>query len=386
MFRRRLTTILAVALVAAAVPAQASAAEEPWTPVTPGPARPDDLEPAVLSDVAAVSPTDVWAVGSGWSNVEEPLITHWTGAGWTEAQEPAAPDFEYHLTGVDAVSARDVWAAGGGQSLSAPTFRAVAVTAHFDGTAWSMVPVPAPSATDSYALSDIDMVSATDGWAVGWVSGTKLFQPLVLRWRNGRWMRALLPVISGDSVLLNNVYARAADDVWAVGRQGDVGLVLHFDGTQWTRMSVPHSGTTDAWNELRGVTAVSAGEAWAVGTSCVAGEGDDVVCQPLILRLTGGVWRVVKQAGDTGTHLVGVVARSSDDVWAVGYDAPPGVQESNHTEHWNGDRFVTVPVSTGIAPRGGLASALEGVTRIPGTAELWAVGWRDNGPLAIRHG
>jgi hypothetical protein len=162
---------------------------------------------------------------------------------------------------------------------------------------------------------------------------------------------------------------------------------MHFDGVRWSRIGVPQGGVADADIRLRAVTAVSANEVWVVGDACVT-VVNSLACQPLILRLSGGVWRVVPTAGDRGTNLVGVVARSSNDVWMVGYDIPPGGQEANYVEHWDGQRLVTVPTDGGsFSTRGDLASALEAVTRIPGTAELWAVGWQASGvPQVIWHG
>lgn len=392
--RGRLPVVLTIALLAVPLPASATVAEAPWAPVAPALARPENLKSAGLSDVAAVSPTDIWAVGGGWSDIEETLIEHWTGAGWQRVKEPSVPNFHYDLWAVDAVSARDVWAVGDG-STPEQWPRATAVIAHYDGTSWSVVPAPVPPSSNSAVLansdtlSGVDMLSATDGWAVGWRdtwfdTGETTEQPLVMRWQNGQWVRAGLPDI--DDGMFEHVYARADNDVWAVGSSGRSALVMHFDGVRWSRIGVPHGGVADAVNGLRAVTAVSAGEVWAVGSACVQLD-EGTACQPLILRLSGGVWRVVPTAGDSGTNLVGVVARSSDDVWMVGYDLPAGGQEANYAEHWDGQRFTTVPADAGsVSTRGDLASALEAVTRIPGTAELWAVGWQAGNPQVIRHG
>lgn len=376
--RARLPIILTIALFAAAPPASATAAEAPWTPVTPAPSLPGTFG---LFDVAAVSPADVWAVGARWGNTGQPPVARWTGDGWNAVEPPVIPDFRYGFMAIDAVSARDVWAVGNGAPVS--DLGSVPVVGHYDGATWSVTPVPTASSSDT--LTDVDMLSATNGWAVGWRGTTELL-PLVMRWRNGRWATMSLPPVGDGSALLEHVHARAGNDVWAVGAQGDSALVMHFDGTRWSRIEVPDSGAADAFNTLSSVTAVSAGEVWAVGDSCVWGwNGNE--CQPLILRLSGGTWQVVPPAGDHGTNLKDVVARASDDVWVIGYEALPGGQESNHVQHWDGRRFTTVPADSGsFAARSGLASALEAVTRIPGTAELWAVGWQDNIPQVIRHG
>jgi hypothetical protein len=392
----RLRTVLMIGLLAAfvpayataAVPAYAAAAETPWTLVTPALARPDNLSSAGLFDVAAVSPADVWAVGGGWSDSEQPVIAHWTGADWRPVQAPPVPNFQYNLSAVDVVSARDVWAVGNGMASPSPDFATTPVIAHYDGTAWSLVPTPAPRSSDPDVLTDVDMISATEGWAVGWrgASAPKPLQPLIMRWHNGRWVRVSLSHIGGGNAMLQRVYARAGNDVWAVGSEGDSALVMHFDGVRWRRIGVPRGGVANASNELRAVTVVSPGDVWAAGAACFTRADGIVACQPLVLHLSAGVWRVVPTAGDRGTFLLGVVARASNDVWVVGYDLPQVGQESNYVEHWDGRRFVPVPADAGpLAAQGDPASALEDVTQIPGTTELWAVGWRDGDPQVIRH-
>jgi hypothetical protein len=382
--RRRLPTILTILLLAASPPAPATAAETAWTAVTPALARPDNYTSAGVSDVAAVSPTDVWTVGGGWGENDgsQNLIAHWSGAGWRQVVAPAAPSVVYRLSALDAVSARDVWAVG--NTLPSWNIPSTTVIAHYDGTAWSFAPVPPAQPANSYVLTDVDMVSATDGWAVGWRGGPpteKLeIAPLMMRWQNGRWGTVTLPDLDGADVTLQHLHVRSGNDVWAVGNQGDTALVVHFDGTRWSRIDVPRVDGDVLWS----VTAVSAGDVWAVGTSCVwDGVG---TCKPLVLHLSGGVWRVVPTTGDGGTHLVDVVARSANDVWVVGYGISPSGYESNHVEHWDGRRFTLVPADAGLfAAQGGLASALEAVTRIPGTTEVWAVGWQDSDPQVIRH-
>jgi hypothetical protein len=375
----RLLAVLTVTMLALSANV---AAETAWTPVFPAPALPGDLTAGRLVDVAAVSPADVWAVGQGLAGGDEaPLITHWTGVDWRAAETPSVPDL-HSFVAIDAVSADDVWAVGNGS---------VSVVMHYDGTEWSAT-TPSSSA---FVLTDVDMTSASDGWVVGWRMGTSGPRPLVMRWRNGRWAAVSVPPVGDGIGLLRHVYARAGDDVWAVGSLGEplIGqaplggpaLVMHFDGARWKQVEVPHGGDPDATNDLWSVTAVSADEVWAVGDSCVW-EWDRTPCQPLILRLSNGGWQVVPPAGDHGTNLRDVAARSGDDIWAVGYDLPPdGGQEADHVEHWDGQRFTTVPVDASRVVRGQPASALEAVTRFPGSDELWVVGWQDASPQVIRH-
>jgi hypothetical protein len=159
---------------------------------------------------------------------------------------------------------------------------------------------------------------------------------------------------------------------------------MHWDGTHWRRIESPNLGAAGVNNELHAVTATSATDVWAVGTAC---EVDPAVpCHPLALHLSGGAWQIVPTAGVSGTHLKAVVARSRNDVWAIGYDQRG--PETNHVEHWDGRRFTKVPAGPGI-PGSTVnevpASALTGAAMDPTSRALWAVGWTNNDTQVIRH-
>jgi hypothetical protein len=95
--------------------------------------------------VAAISPTDVWAVGyqRAANGGTKTLIVHWDGTSWTQVPAPDSrpriigpptnpPDFV--LNGVGADSASDVWAVGYHQTAVGNRFTLIL---HWDGTAWT---------------------------------------------------------------------------------------------------------------------------------------------------------------------------------------------------------------------------------------------------------
>ena len=63
-----------------------------------------------LNAVAAVSPTDIWAVGSDSTG---PLIENFNGTSWSQVTAPITGGA---LNGVSALSSDDVWAVGGSTS------------------------------------------------------------------------------------------------------------------------------------------------------------------------------------------------------------------------------------------------------------------------------
>jgi hypothetical protein len=68
-----------------------------------------------LNGVAAVSSTDVWAVGYSYDYYgggSDSLIEHWDGTAWTTVPSPNPGTALNYLNGVAAVSSNDVWAVG----------------------------------------------------------------------------------------------------------------------------------------------------------------------------------------------------------------------------------------------------------------------------------
>ena len=92
-----------------------------------------------LTAVAAVSPTDAWAVGWTGTNAPRTLIVHWNGQKWAPVTTPKPIAGE--LFGVTAVSAGNIWAAG---FAGPPTGTTSVLIMHWNGTSWSrLAGVPA---------------------------------------------------------------------------------------------------------------------------------------------------------------------------------------------------------------------------------------------------
>src|SRR4051812_37639934 len=78
-------------------------------------AQPPSLSPNVgtcsqLTGVAALSATDVWAVGSSCSrSIDRTLALHWNGRAWSVAKSPNVGVYGNSLRKVIALSPTDVW-------------------------------------------------------------------------------------------------------------------------------------------------------------------------------------------------------------------------------------------------------------------------------------
>lgn len=93
-----------------------------------------------LYGVAGSSANDVWAVGRRNPiknpNYYVPLMQHWNGTSWSTVKLPATPQ-DTELYDVAAISSTDAWAVGYGYTAGALTF-------HWDGTQWNTIHDPYP--------------------------------------------------------------------------------------------------------------------------------------------------------------------------------------------------------------------------------------------------
>jgi len=312
-----------------------------WTIVSsPNPSWPG-MDYATLESVVALSPTSAWAVGysEDFSTLRlNTLILHWDGSQWTivPSPNPAGLNQPNQLFAVTGESAHDLWAVGmsglypdeaplilrrgadprwrvvpndcsSPQTLGYKGLNAVfsiasndvwaagdAALCHWDGQDWSVVPSPQPRPEYleiAYPLLDLSGTGPNDVWAVGARiidNGQYLaWSTLIEHWDGTGWTAFYLP---GE--FMSGVAAVAPDDVWAVGTDGALPLILHYDGGSWSVVPAPQPPGLGG----RMADALSLGEqnVWAVGQSFES-DGDSRTFAIHAPNTTGGsVW------GNTG--------------------------------------------------------------------------------------
>ncbi|MHB8599988.1 MAG: beta propeller repeat protein [Ktedonobacteraceae bacterium] len=304
-----------------------------------------------LNAVAAVSATDVWAVG--WDSLGGTLIEHWNGTDW---QVGASPEVDGVFFGIAALSASNVWAVG--DSSTGPLIE------HWDGTVWQSVSSPAVAGG---GFTGISAQSASDIWAVGGQAGDKT---LTEHWDGTSWQVVASPNVSGTNSLLNSVSAVSATDVWAVGddaiyRGPSNTLIEHWDGQHWRIVPSPNGSTgKHRFNILWSVAAVSAQNIWAVGR---------VLDSTLNEHWDGSTWSVVSP-GLNGIAN-GVVAITATNIWAVGF-ALVNYSFDTFVEQWNGTRWQPVlsPNVTATTISATNENYLNGVSA-SSAHNIWAVGY-----------
>lgn len=121
---------------------------------------------AQLSGVAAIAPDDVWAVGDRndiAGEGQEPLIMHWDGGAWSVSPLPLFSEGPATLEDIAAISPDDIWTVGT-HTLSDGTPRPLLM--HWDGTTWSVAPAGASGGAGEW-FRGVDDVDECDVWAAG---------------------------------------------------------------------------------------------------------------------------------------------------------------------------------------------------------------------------
>jgi hypothetical protein len=309
-----------------------------------------------LLGAAAISDSEAWAVGY---NKKLAVTEHWNGTTWTSVPNPA---FTHSVTlwGVSELSADDVWAVG-------DTRGGAVVIEQWLGSAWSVI--ASPKLLGSSVLLSVTAVSAGSAWAAGYeyVAGAPGggYVPLLEHWNGTSWTVSAVATTG----TLSGITEINPTDVWAVGQAtvGSAGgsfttgaLILHWNGSGWTRFASP-----DADALLRSVSAGSSTDVWAVG---------DGVTSALTEHWDGSTWTIVPNPGPAYSSLRSVVAGSPTDAWAAGdYSPGPGSVRDTLVEHWNGASWAVVR-SASAAGRTNYLNAIAGAAS--GT-DVWAVGSSD---------
>jgi hypothetical protein len=359
--RLRLTVILfTLAVVVSVAPAQAAAT---WTRVA---SSNRGTVASVLQDVVMVPGTSTaWAVGYSYDSnlaANRTMTQRFNGTSWSIVSSVNASATGYsQLNRVDATSTSNVWAIG-------------SIVERYNGTNWVAMSSPA-----GVALRGLDVVSPSEVWVAGY-SGSAA---TVTQWKNGTWTTRYTQASTGRHLTVFEAIAvDASGQVWAVGWDRDYdapgrpvsSLVVHFNGTSWTREATPNPANR---NTLMDVVALANGEVFAVGVAQDT-SGGGITPRSLMLRRTGGTWSsLTVPKGETGSQdqLLSVAAVSSTSVWSVGYYSSPssGLYEPLLV-HWTTNGGAGTLAVSHPSPALTVSALASGVSATS-AGNLWAAGY-----------
>jgi hypothetical protein len=313
-----------------------------------------------LHAMAAASPGLIWAAGTtGTEEFALTLIERWDGTAWSHVHSPSVEGYSNHLYGVSALNEKDAWVVGASHQ-GTDLWRTLAL--RWDGGQWQVV--PSRNVGPISALNAVVALAEVNAWAVGESStGSKGSgsRPLIEHWDGKAW--TIVPVAGVQAGTLNAVSALSRDDIWAAGSSLDASgtlekpLLVHWDGKAWENVPVEDGLQGTIW----GLAAVSAGDVWAVGNNGP---------QALALRWDGSGWKPAPAPNPSkqGNVLNGIATNGPDDIWAAGSQAIDGADRPL-AAHWDGKAWTVAP-SPSV---GDYQDVLNAVVAFP-SREAWAAG------------
>ncbi|WTW98069.1 hypothetical protein OG216_34125 [Streptomycetaceae bacterium NBC_01309] len=262
-----------------------------WT-VVDVPTPPDSMGGGLLS-VSAVGPDNVWAAGwaqiqdsatpdpdGGPTHIEshhEGLIAHWDGRSWRRIPVPQ-PYAAWGLNSISASGPNNVWAVGNGYGDDNQP-----VALHYDGSKWSVLPTP-PHGGVYGEFNSVVAKSPTDVWAVGRVllDDKDRGHALVMHWNGKSWTRVAVPETAGPMYGA----APAPGGIVAAGKTYDRanGYALRVVGNRATSLGLP----TDL-PDGRSYAPWSVGTDPRTGTATIVGVTENPQGYPDPMVLTGRI-------------------------------------------------------------------------------------------------
>ncbi|HEY1330437.1 MAG TPA: hypothetical protein VGH10_03055, partial [Actinomycetota bacterium] len=217
--------------------------------------------------VAAIAPDDAWAVGEhhleGRLRDVHPDVDHWDGTSWTKVAVPGGK-----------VSTAYRVAASGPDDVSVLLFdrNHKPFVERWDGTTWTLTrtdPRDQPSNPDP---GSIEALSPTDAWMAGArLAGTQTRAlPVAEHWDGSDWSRVPVPH-AGDFETVSGLAAADSTDVWMVGTEelGAPGSTdelpesWNWNGASWSFVPIANSHQSAY---LSAADALPTGHVWAVGS------------------------------------------------------------------------------------------------------------------------
>jgi hypothetical protein len=136
--------------------------------------------------LSAPSATDMWTVGGYFASAGvKNLAWHWNGTRWTVIPMSLVTAVGSGMTAAAALSPTNVWAVGYANTTSS---KQSTVAAHWNGTRWTRVATPSPSGSD--VLLGVGAAGPGNVWAVGNSNATHLHHTLILHWNGSSWVQS----------------------------------------------------------------------------------------------------------------------------------------------------------------------------------------------------
>lgn len=217
-----------------------------------------------------------------------------------------------YMRDINMLSATEGWAIGYGSPLGQDVGT---VVLHYANGRWEQ--------TDyfpTYQLESLYMVSPQEGWAVGAgrrPSADNRRVMIILHYKDGEWQDAKIAPSAAGLASLSSVYMVSEQEGWAVGIAEGNGSspVLHYKDGLWSLAEVSTPEDARDLRDMRGLHMASAEAGWAVGDGQML-QYVDGGWKVAMERVPGSTWAYKEPA--RGLTLKSVSMLSATEGWAVG--------------------------------------------------------------------
>jgi hypothetical protein len=280
--------------------------------------------PAALLSIAGTSPTDVYSVGSDPGDGRGPYVVHYDGTTWKRLDTGATGGLWWiSVTPIDG----DFYMAGDGGLILQYDPSSHRFTRHTTPDTSQLFGIWGTAASNLYAVG----ADASNNAVLWHFDG--------MNW-TAQDLTAILPQDQGPTTLYK-IWGRSASDIFAVG---ETGIVIHYDGGNWSRLdsgvsttlfTVHGSGSVldtvggffsngvlleqkadgsfqkrapSGTPQLNGVFVPDSGNAVAVGVGLSVAARDS------------SGWTLINDGSNDVRDFHGTWVDSDDGIWAVGGD------------------------------------------------------------------
>jgi hypothetical protein len=275
-----------------------------------------------LLAVSMPSTGSAWAVGYYVSGKfqQQTLIEHFDGSIWSVVPSPSPGALQNILCGVAAISDSDVWAVGAEEDSSGLWHT---LTEHWNGSDWSVVDA-VDAGSNGNQFYAVKAISSDNVYAVGQQAGTAFpNQALIEHWNGKSWSVVSSPADSASALPLG--VTATVSSLTVVGQQEtDTAPYTTYVTAGAPRalsiQTTPNAGAGE--NDLFAAETAADGSTWAAGWDIDTTTGNH---DPLILQGVNGVWSLVSSpslAAGSDSGFAAITAIPGGGMWAVGVTAP----------------------------------------------------------------
>jgi hypothetical protein len=322
-----------------------------------------------LSSVVAIGPRDAWAVGQPpWSAAPGcgADVEHWDGTAWRRVPVPAGVSLGDALTlPFTATAASDAWIFPARTTQSSSSYFEYNYALHWDGTAWQASSFPA-----RLIVQDAAALGPADGWAFGVIqTSAATTAPFTAHYNGRAWQQVRLPVAP-------LAISTAGRDLWIIGptvataasaASGQHIIAMRWNGRSWSQFAVPDIAIPagQSFTSISSLATAGSGGLWWYYQVTVTGD----TWRSGLLHWDGTAWHTIPVPG----VITGFDAMTQDGHGGIWLAVGTGLGEVPYWYHYSGGHWTRqlVPAPSGYN------TTLFGMSWIPGTASVWAVGEAD---------